>query len=123
MKKLVLAFLVTTLFAGTFGFATRPAQADTNSTIAIAAAAIVGILLFDSNNQPYYVRGDRRYYVSQPVAAYYVQRNDPQWYSQHHGDWQNNRGRFAQDWNHDHQGNGGWQNNNGNGHGNGHHGH
>jgi len=51
----------------------RPAQADTASTLLIAAgaAAIVGALLVDSNNHPYYVRDNRRYYVTQNEASYY----------------------------------------------------
>ncbi len=59
------------------------AKADTASTVAIAAgaAAIVGALLYDGNQQPYYVRNNRHYYVSQSEANYYrghhrsVQRN------------------------------------------------
>jgi hypothetical protein len=51
----------------------RPAQADTGSTIAIAAAAalVVGAILTDSNNQPYYVDNGRHVYVSQSTATYY----------------------------------------------------
>lgn len=50
-----------------------PAQADTASTAAIAAgaAAIVGALLYDSNNRPYYVRNGHRYYVTQDEERYY----------------------------------------------------
>jgi hypothetical protein len=63
----------------------RPAQADTASTVAIAAAAgaIVGALLTDSNNQPYYVNNGRHVYVSKNTATYYHA----------HG---NNRGRGQQ---------------------------
>ena len=122
MKKLVLAFLATAMFASgsLIVVAPRPAQADTNSTIAIAAAAaaIVGTLLFDSNNRPYYYRGGRPVYVSDQVANYYVRQRDPGWYSQHHGDWQNNRGQFSHDWNRDHNGG-----QNGSGNGQGWHGH
>jgi hypothetical protein len=51
----------------------RPAQADTTSTILLAAAAgaIVGTLLTDSNNQPYYVSNGRHVYVSRNTANYY----------------------------------------------------
>ena len=51
----------------------RPVQADTTSTalFAVGAAAIVGALLYDGNNHPYYVRNNQRYYVSQGQAAYY----------------------------------------------------
>lgn len=51
----------------------RPAQADTASTalIVAGAASIVGALLIGANNQPYYVRDNQRYYVSQDEANYY----------------------------------------------------
>jgi hypothetical protein len=51
----------------------RPAQADTTSTIILAAAAgaIIGSLFTDSNNQPYYVNNGRHVYVSQNTASYY----------------------------------------------------
>jgi hypothetical protein len=51
----------------------RPAQADTTSTaaLALAAAAIVGTLLVDSNNQQYYVSNGRHIYVGQNTARYY----------------------------------------------------
>jgi hypothetical protein len=51
----------------------RPAQADTTSTalFAVGAAAIAGALLYDANNQPYYIRDNHRYYVSRQAAAYY----------------------------------------------------
>jgi hypothetical protein len=61
------------LVGGLLGSATLPAKADTGSTIAIAAgaAAIVGALLIDSNNRPYYVNSGRRYYVTQNEATYW----------------------------------------------------
>jgi hypothetical protein len=51
----------------------RAAQADTTSTalIAAGAAAIVGALLTDGNNHPYYVKDNHRYYVTQNEANYY----------------------------------------------------
>ncbi len=51
----------------------RPAQADTTSTIILAAAAgaIIGSLFTDSNNQPYYVNNGRHVYVSHNTANYY----------------------------------------------------
>ena len=51
----------------------RPAQADTTSTIILAAAAgaIIGSLFTDTNNQPYYVNNGRHVYVSQNTANYY----------------------------------------------------
>jgi hypothetical protein len=54
-----------------------PAKADTASTVAIAAgaAAIVGALLYDGNNHPYYVRNNHRYYVTQNEAQYYRQHH------------------------------------------------
>ncbi|MGP6156763.1 MAG: hypothetical protein ACLPYS_04465 [Vulcanimicrobiaceae bacterium] len=53
------------------------AQANTTSTIAIAAgaAAIVGALLIDGNNQPYYIYNNQRHYVSQDQANYYRQHH------------------------------------------------
>ncbi len=55
----------------------RPAQADTTSTaiLAAAAAAIVGAILTDTNNQPYYVNNGRHVYVSQNTATYYRAHN------------------------------------------------
>lgn len=68
-RALVLAAAVATV--GVFPFA-RPAQADTTSTVLIAAAAaIVGTLLVDSNHQNYYVNNGRHVYVSQNTATYY----------------------------------------------------
>ena len=51
----------------------RPAQADTTTTAAIiaGAAAIVGALLLDGNNRPYYITNNRKYYVTQPEANYW----------------------------------------------------
>jgi hypothetical protein len=61
------------IFAGP---AAQPARADTSSTMAIAgAAAIVGALLLDGNNRPYYVQNNRRYYVSQQEANTWRQRH------------------------------------------------
>jgi hypothetical protein len=48
-----------------------PAAANTTTDIAIAAGAIVGALLIDGNNHPYYVRDNHRYYVTQQEANYY----------------------------------------------------
>ena len=61
------------LAAGMLGQTQTAAKADTASTAAIVAgaAAIVGALVYDGNNRPYYVRNDQRYYVSQNEAAYY----------------------------------------------------
>jgi hypothetical protein len=53
--------------------APQPVPADTASTAAIVAGAmgIVGALLIDANNRPYYVKNNHRYYVTQPEAQYY----------------------------------------------------
>jgi hypothetical protein len=70
LRRLVIASAL--VAAATFSLP-RVAQANTTSTIAIAAgaAAIVGALLIDGNNRPYYVNNNRRYYVSQSQASYY----------------------------------------------------
>lgn len=75
LKRLVVASALLT--AATFSLP-HAAQANTTSTIAIAAgaAAIVGALLIDGNNRPYYVKNNHRYYVSQSQANAYR--------SQHH---------------------------------------
>ena len=67
---LVLAAALVTVM--TFPLA-RPAQADTASTVAIAAAAaaIVGTLLVDSNKQTYYVKNGKHVYVNKSTADYY----------------------------------------------------
>ena len=71
--RLVSTALGGLLVLGTFGGAQIAAKADTASTAAIVAgaAAIVGALLYDSNNRPYYVRNNHRYYVTQAEAQYY----------------------------------------------------
>ena len=53
------------------------AKADTASTAAIiaGAAAIVGALLYDANNRPYYVRNNHRHYVTQGEAQCYRSRH------------------------------------------------
>lgn len=70
--------------AGAFA-APQPAAADTATTAAIVAgaAAIVGALVYDANNRPYYVRNGHRYYVTPQEAQYPVAR-DP--YHNNHGD-------------------------------------
>jgi hypothetical protein len=72
--------------------APRPASADSASTAAIAlgAAAIVGGLLYDSHNRPYYDRGGRRVYVSDRVAQDY--RNRGGRYRDNGGHWHQDRG-------------------------------
>ena len=73
LLRLTSGALGTLAVAGLLGQVQTPAKADTASTAAIAAgaAAIVGTLLYDSSNRPYYVRNNHRYYVNQNVATYY----------------------------------------------------
>lgn len=73
LSSLVLPALSGALVLGSVSGMAAPAKADTASTIAIAgaAAAIVGALLYDGNNHPYYIRNGHRYYVSQQTANYY----------------------------------------------------
>src|SRR6185437_7927314 len=115
MKKLILTLAVAAvLLSGSFfGTAPQAAKADTNSTIAIAAAAIIGILAFDTSNRPYYVREGRRVYVSNDVANYYIRERDPNWYNAHQYQWRNSRYQYYQSWNQNH-GNG-WYRNHANG--------
>lgn len=65
----------------------QPAAANTATTAAIiaGAAAIVGGLLYDANNRPYYERGGRRVYVNAPVAQEY--RNHGGRYRGPQGQW------------------------------------
>jgi hypothetical protein len=73
LSRIILPALGGLLFLGSIGGTPAPAKADTTSTalIAVGAAAIVGALLYDGNNRPYYVRDNHRYYVSQNEAQYY----------------------------------------------------
>jgi hypothetical protein len=73
LSAIILPALSGLLVLGSVGGTQAPAKADTASTVAIAAgaAAIVGALLYDSNNHPYYVRDNHRYYVTQNEANYY----------------------------------------------------
>ena len=73
LSRILLPALGGLLFLGSIGGTPAPAKADTTSTalIAVGAAAIVGALLYDGNNRPYYVRNNQRYYVSQNEAQYY----------------------------------------------------
>lgn len=77
------------LVATTFAMP-RPAAADDASTAAIAGAAglIIGGLLYDSNNRPYYDHGGRRVYVSDRAARDY---------RDHGGRYRDNRGHYHQD--------------------------
>jgi hypothetical protein len=77
LSSLVLPALGGLLVLGSVGGTPTAAKADTASTIAIAAgaAAIVGALLYDGNNHPYYVRNNHRYYVTQQEAQYYRGRH------------------------------------------------
>ena len=71
--RLVSTVLGALLILGTLEGIRTAAKADTASTAAIAAgaAAIIGALLYDGNNHPYYVRNNHRYYVTQSEAQYY----------------------------------------------------
>jgi hypothetical protein len=79
VHQVISTALGTVAIAGSLGFAELPAKADTASTAAIVAGAagIVGALLYDANNHPYYIRGGHRYYVTAGEANYYR--------SHHHG--------------------------------------
>jgi len=65
------------LVAGALATSSIPAAADTASTAAIAAgaAAIVGALLYDGSNHPYYIRNGHRYYVTAAEANAYRSRH------------------------------------------------
>jgi hypothetical protein len=73
ISSIILPALGSLLVLGSIGGTPTAAKANTASTIAIAAgaAAIVGALLYDGNNHPYYVRNNHRYYVTQQEATYY----------------------------------------------------
>jgi hypothetical protein len=108
IKKMVITVLAAAMLAGSGLFVVpSPAKADTNSTIAIAAAAIVGLLAFDEFNRPYYINDGYRCYVPDDVAFYYFQNYYGGWYGGHMNDWYYNRARFAYDWNNSHGYNGG----------------
>ena len=84
------SMLSSTAFGGlivlsTLGGSASIAQADTASTIAIAAgaAAIVGALLTDNSGHSYYVQNNQRHYVSHDQAEYY---------HNHHGNGNMNHG-------------------------------
>jgi hypothetical protein len=72
-SRFVSSALGAALVASSLAGAQSAALADTASTAAIVAgaAAIVGALLYDGSNHPYYVRDNRRYYVTQDESAYY----------------------------------------------------
>ncbi len=77
VQQLLSTALGGVLVAGALATTSMPAAADTASTAAIAAgaAAIVGALLYDGSNHPYYVRNNHRYYVTQNEAQYYRSRH------------------------------------------------
>lgn len=120
-SRLVSSALGALLALGALNQTQTAAKADTTSTAAIAAgaAAIVGALLYDGNRQPYYVRDNRHYYVSQSEANYYrahhhvSQRNvyvaQPVNRNRYYGNPRNDRGN-------------GHASGHGNGHGQGQHG-
>ena len=65
----------------------QPAVADnaTNTAIAAGVGAIVGGLLYDANNRPYYEHGGRRVYVNRRDARQYRDRGGR--YRDPHGHW------------------------------------
>jgi hypothetical protein len=71
----------------------HPATADEASTAAIVAgaSAIVGGLLYDANNRPYYERGGHRVYVNRDVEQEY--RGHGGRYRDNHGQWHGNQYR------------------------------
>jgi hypothetical protein len=72
-RYLVPTALAGLLVASSLTAAPTRADADAASTAAIAAAAgaVVGALLYDSSNHPYYVRDGHRYYLTSGEAQYY----------------------------------------------------
>jgi hypothetical protein len=93
MKRLYSLALATAIATVAVLPIARPAKADTASTVGIAAAAalIVGSLLVDSNNQPYYVNNGRHVYVSQDTANYYRNNgNDNNGHRHQHGNMMRN---------------------------------
>ena len=74
IKPIIAKFVLTLGLIASMTFAMpRPASADTQSTVAIiaAAAAIVGAIAYDNSGRPYYVRYGHRCYVSPAVVDYY----------------------------------------------------
>ncbi|MFY9779650.1 MAG: hypothetical protein WAJ85_03945 [Candidatus Baltobacteraceae bacterium] len=73
ISRLISTTLGGLLVFGTLNGTQIAAKADTTSTalIAAGAAAIVGALLYDASNHPYYVSNKHRYYVTQNEAQYY----------------------------------------------------
>jgi hypothetical protein len=96
MKKPYVFLMAATLATVAMIPVPRPAQADTGSTLLVAGAAamIVGALLVDSHNQPYYVSGGRHIYVSQNTAVYYRAHYN---HGNHYGQYQNtSQQRYAE---------------------------
>ena len=95
VKPIVTKFVLTLGLIASLTFAMpRPASADTQSTVAIvaAAAAIVGAIAYDNSGRPYYVRYGHRCYVSPAVVNYYHSRGWDRVAPQYHT-WNNNPGR------------------------------
>lgn len=78
MKQPFAFVLAAALATATLLPVARPAQADTTSTIFLAAmaGAIVGSLFTDTNDQAYYVNNGRHVYVSRDTANYYRQNGN-----------------------------------------------
>jgi hypothetical protein len=73
VQRFVSTLLGALVVVASLGSAQMTARADTATTAAIVAgaAAIVGALLYDANNRPYYIRSGHRYYVTQAEAGYW----------------------------------------------------
>lgn len=73
LSSIMLPALGAVLTLGSISATAAPVKASTASTLLIAgaAASIVGALLYDGNNRPYYIQNNRRYYVTQQEANTY----------------------------------------------------
>lgn len=101
MKKPYALLLVAAIGTAAVMPVAQPAKADTTSTaiLAVAAAAIIGSLFTDANNQPYYVNGGRHVYVSQNTANYYRQNGN----SRRRGPQRDGRANGGQQYNNNNQ--------------------
>lgn len=74
-------------------------MANGSTTTAVLVGAIIGTLIFDSSrHQYYYSNGRNREYVSNSTAQSYYQRQDPQYFKAHRGDFNNNPQKFNNDY-------------------------
>jgi hypothetical protein len=71
--------------------------------VSAPVAAQVSLNIQFNGNRPYYIDAQRhRHYMTEAQARDYYRKHDPHWYAAHQRDWQSNRGKFSQDWHHDH---------------------